>query len=246
MFVRFNINKKQLKLIIEKYPDFIDNYKEFNPKYEDGQKIAFTKKLYEYMVLKYDDIKNYFDENLKKDDTKLKEYNNEYVKNRYKTDEEYKKKMYVRKYKSYNKLKDIKNDIINNINKSVNIDKKYYILAIVYLNRLLLKLNDGVLKDLILEIKIKTMENEDNIDELFNIKDLHIEINKKYSFILGDDWETFKSNIQKYRFNNIDNCKTTKFNYVLINGMTKSLIPNKDIKEFEDNGNDIIILSEYP
>lgn len=195
MFVSFNLNKKQLNLIIEKYPDFLINYKEFNPNYDGIKRISFIKKLYDYMICKYNDFEDYFNENLKKDDTKLKEYNNNYIKNKYKNDEEYKKKMYEQKYKSYNRLKEIKNKKVNNILNSINVDKKFYILAIVYLNKILLKLKESELKDLILEIKNKTIENEDNIDELFNIKDLHIIINKKYSFILGDEWETFKSYI---------------------------------------------------
>lgn len=248
MFVQIYIYKNKLNSLIEKYPDFIEKYKIFNPKYEDGKRISITKKLYLYLINIYPDFEEYFIENFKKDDTEKKEYINNYVKNKYKTDEEYKNKMDERKNKSLNKIKDEKNIRIKQILNSVNMDKKSYIRAMVYINKVLLKVDNEPLKNLLLEIKNKTMENEDNIDELFNIKDLHININKNYrSYYLdyNDDWKMFLQYIQQYRFSNIDNCKTTKFNYVLIDGF-KSLMPYKDIEEFKNNGKDVVILSEYP
>lgn len=241
MFVQVDLYKTKINNLIIKYPDFIDTYIEYNPNYEIGKRICLTKKLYEYLKTKYIDFEDYYNENFKKDDKKKKEYINNYVKKRYNEDEEYKKKCDEIKYKSYNKLKSEKQEKINKIIENVNIFKKSYILAMVYLNRLILQLKNNDIVNKLLEIKYLTIDNEDNIDELFKIKNLHQDIELDDN----ENWLSYLSYIQEYRMRNIDNCKITKFSYVLINNVN-SLIPNDDIKFFEEKGHNIIILSEYP
>jgi len=56
----------------------------------------------------------------------------------------------------------------------------------VYINKLLLEIEDNELKEKIKNIKYKTLDNEDNIDELFNIKDLHLDID-----IENENWNKY-------------------------------------------------------